>query len=84
MIIDKVNMNKKEMKEQHHQTRNIKRKEIMENEKSLGKRFCVCSPSSINRTVTEQESQTDEKQRMEEKEIDAFRNFWSGRNDKYT
>ena len=53
----------------------------MENEKSLEKRFRVCSPSSINRTVREQESQTDEKQRREEKELDAFRNFWSGIND---
>ena len=53
----------------------------MEKKKSLEKRFRVCSPSSINRTVREQESQTDEKQRREEKELEAFRNFWSGIND---
>ena len=53
----------------------------MENDKSLAKCFRVCSPSSINRTVMEQESQTDDKERREEKELDAFINFWSGIND---
>ena len=31
--------------------------------------------------MREQDSQTDENQRREEKELEAFRNFWSGIND---
>ena len=47
---------KLEMMRKHVHAENIDRKEIMENPTSEPKRLRVCSPSSINRNIAENES----------------------------